>query len=50
MLLEMGFANTLDAIIRGLPRERQTLLFSATLNKSIHDLAKLSLRVNPVLH
>jgi len=45
-LLDMGFANTLNAIIEHLPRARQTLLFSATQTKRVQDLARLSLR-NP---
>ena len=45
MLLELGFANTLEAVLSNLPNERQTLLFSATLTKEIHSLAKLSLKV-----
>jgi len=44
MLLELGFANTLEGILQNLGRERQTLLFSATLTKEIHSLAKLSLK------
>lgn len=43
MLLELGFANTLESILVNLGKERQTLLFSATLTKEIHNLAKLSL-------
>ena len=45
MILEMGFNNTLNAILKNLPTERQTLIFSATLTNKIHDLAKLSLNV-----
>lgn len=44
MLLELGFANTLEGILQNLGKERQTLLFSATLTKEIHNLAKLSLK------
>lgn len=43
-LLDMGFANTLNAIVEHLPRLRQTLLFSATQTKRVQDLARLSLR------
>ncbi|WFD20329.1 RNA helicase [Malassezia caprae] len=43
-LLDMGFANTLNAIVEHLPRSRQTLLFSATQTKRVKDLARLSLR------
>lgn len=42
-ILDMGFAKTLDAILANLPKERQTLLFSATQTKSIKALARLSL-------
>lgn len=42
----MGFKKTMDSIIENLPKERQTLLFSATQTKSVKDLARLSL-VNP---
>ncbi|WFD33038.1 RNA helicase [Malassezia sp. CBS 17886] len=43
-ILDMGFANTLNAILEHLPRERQTLLFSATQTRRVKDLARLSLR------
>ncbi|KAK9452069.1 P-loop containing nucleoside triphosphate hydrolase protein [Limtongia smithiae] len=42
-ILDMGFRKTLDAIIEHLPKQRQTLLFSATQTKSVADLARLSL-------
>lgn len=45
--LDMGFEQTMNAIIENLPPERQTLLFSATQTKSVKDLARLSL-TNPV--
>ncbi|MEW5308593.1 MAG: hypothetical protein WDW38_000538 [Sanguina aurantia] len=43
-ILDMGFAATMDAILEGLPKSRQTMLFSATQTKSVKDLARLSLR------
>ncbi|KAI9833069.1 MAG: ATP-dependent RNA helicase dbp4 [Thelocarpon superellum] len=43
-IMDMGFQATVDAIISHLPRERQTLLFSATQTKKVSDLARLSLR------
>ncbi|QDS74277.1 ATP-dependent RNA helicase dbp4 [Venturia effusa] len=43
-ILDMGFQKDVDAIIEYLPRERQTLLFSATQTKKISDLARLSLK------
>lgn len=42
--LDMGFEQTMNAIIANLPPKRQTLLFSATQTKSIKDLARLSLK------
>ncbi|GAA6226204.1 probable ATP-dependent RNA helicase DDX10 [Lates japonicus] len=43
-ILDMGFADTLNAILDNLPKSRQTLLFSATQTKSVKDLARLSLK------
>ena len=43
-ILDMGFQGTVDAIVEHLPRERQSLLFSATQTKKVSDLARLSLR------
>jgi len=43
-ILDLGFAQTLNAIIDCLPRDRQTLLYSATQTKSVKDLARLSLK------
>lgn len=41
--LDYGFQLSIDAIIEFLPKERQTLLFSATQTKKVKDLARLSL-------
>jgi ATP-dependent RNA helicase DDX10/DBP4 len=43
-IMDMGFQHTVDAIIDHLPKERQTLLFSATQTKKVSDLARLSLQ------
>ena len=43
-ILDMGFQGTVDAIVEHLPKERQTMLFSATQTKKVSDLARLSLR------
>ena len=43
-ILDMGFQNTVDAIVEHVPEQRQTLLFSATQTKKISDLARLSLK------
>lgn len=44
-ILEIGFEEDLRAIVKMLPKERQTMLFSATQTKQIQDLARLS--INP---
>lgn len=43
-IMDMGFQNTMNAIIENLPPQRQTLLFSATQTRSVKDLARLSLK------
>jgi ATP-dependent RNA helicase DDX10/DBP4 len=43
-ILDMGFSQTLTALISHLPKQRQTLLFSATQTQSVDDLARLSLK------
>merc|ERR1712113_1247637 len=45
-ILDLGFTYTVNAIVEGLPNQRQTMLFSATQRKSIKILARLSLK-NP---
>jgi superfamily II DNA/RNA helicase len=39
-MLDMGFRPQVDAIVRRLPRERQTMFFSATLDGEVGDLAR----------
>ncbi|KAF8545384.1 ATP-dependent RNA helicase dbp10 [Trichophaea hybrida] len=43
-LFEMGFASQLTEILRALPTNRQTLLFSATLPKALTEFAKAGLQ------
>ena len=43
-ILDLGFQQTVNAIVENLPTTRQTLLFSATQTKSVRDLARLSLK------
>ena len=38
-MLDMGFAPQIDKILRFLPKERQTMLFSATIPKEIMEMA-----------
>ena len=46
-LLEMGFSQEVEEILRFLPQGRQSLLFSATMTEDVDRLVKLSLK-NPV--
>lgn len=46
-MLDMGFQETLEAIIQYLPNKRQTLLFSATYPDSIQQMTK-GIMVEPV--
>ena len=39
-MLNMGFADSINEIFEGLPEERNTLLFSATMSKEIEKIAK----------
>jgi ATP-dependent RNA helicase RhlE len=43
-MLDMGFINDITAILNSLPRERQTLFFSATLPEKIKGLASQFLK------
>ena len=43
-ILNIGFEEELKAILRMIPKERQTMLFSATMNEKVEDLIKLSMK------
>jgi ATP-dependent RNA helicase RhlE len=43
-MLDMGFIHDIRSIVAKLPKERQTLLFSATMPREIADLASQMLR------
>ncbi|KAF7854499.1 uncharacterized protein EAF02_011674 [Botrytis sinoallii] len=43
-IMDMGFQTSVDAILEHLPKQRQTMLFSATQTKKVSDLARLSLK------
>jgi ATP-dependent RNA helicase RhlE len=38
-MLDMGFRPQIEEVLRGMPRKRQTMLFSATMPHGVHDLA-----------
>ena len=39
-MLNMGFTESIDQILEGIPEDRNTLLFSATMSKEIERIAK----------
>ena len=39
-MLDMGFREDIETIMKRIPKERQTILFSATMSRAILDLAK----------
>ncbi|MFP4515052.1 MAG: DEAD/DEAH box helicase [Parcubacteria group bacterium] len=43
-MLDMGFKEDLDAILEKTPQERQTLLFSATISKSVLNISQKYLK------
>ncbi|KAI0815739.1 ATP-dependent RNA helicase DBP4 [Xylaria sp. FL0064] len=43
-IMDMGFKSAIDALVEHLPKERQTLLFSATQSRKVSDLSRLSLK------
>ena len=47
-ILEQGFEEDMHHIIKALPKQRQTILFSATQTKKVEDLARLSIQNTPV--
>jgi ATP-dependent RNA helicase DeaD/ATP-dependent RNA helicase RhlE len=48
-MLDMGFQPQVDRIVRYLPRDRQTMFFSATLDGAVGRIAEVYTR-NPVRH
>ncbi|VDD79419.1 unnamed protein product [Mesocestoides corti] len=48
-LLDIGFELEMEQIIRLLPKDRQSVFLSATLNKKTHNLAKSALKANCVM-
>ncbi|CAB3407179.1 unnamed protein product [Caenorhabditis bovis] len=46
-MLDMGFARQLNSIVLNLPKNRQTLLFSATQTRNVKDLCRVCTQ-NPV--
>ncbi|MEC8221116.1 MAG: DEAD/DEAH box helicase, partial [Nanoarchaeota archaeon] len=46
-IIEMGLRVDLKKILKAMPKERQTLLFSATMNKELKDASKEIFKPNP---
>ena len=47
-ILDQGFEEEMKQIIRLLPKKRQTMLFSATQTRKLEDLARISLKKEPL--
>lgn len=47
-ILEIGFEDEMRQIVKILPSERQSMLFSATQTTKVQDLARISLRPGPL--
>lgn len=47
-ILEVGFEDEMRSIIKILPTDRQTMLFSATQTTKVEDLARISLKPGPL--
>ena len=47
-ILEQGFEEDMHQIIKLLPKQRQTMLFSATQTRKVEDLARLAIQTPPV--
>ncbi|KAL5062408.1 hypothetical protein RYX36_024145 [Vicia faba] len=43
-LLDMGFRKDIEKIIAAVPKQRQTLMFSATVPESVHQVCNIALR------
>lgn len=47
-ILEVGFEDEMRSIVKILPKDRQTMLFSATQTTKVEDLARISLKPGPL--
>ncbi|KAG2232810.1 ATP-dependent RNA helicase HAS1 [Thamnidium elegans] len=47
-ILEIGFEEEIKQIVKILPKERQSMLFSATQTTKVSDLARISLKAGPL--
>jgi superfamily II DNA/RNA helicase len=42
-ILDMGFKESIDQIMKNISKNHQTMLFSATVGKDLKDLARVNL-------
>lgn len=49
-ILEQGFEDDLRSIIKALPKERQTMLFSATQTKKVEDVVRVSIQADKAVY
>jgi ATP-dependent RNA helicase DDX18/HAS1 len=47
-ILEVGYEDEMKQIIKLLPKDRQSMLFSATQTNKVEDLSRLSVKGSPV--
>ncbi|KAI8642167.1 ATP-dependent RNA helicase HAS1 [Parasitella parasitica] len=47
-ILDIGFEEEMKQIVKILPKERQSMLFSATQTTKVSDLARISLKAGPL--
>lgn len=47
-ILDIGFEEEMKQIVKILPKERQSMLFSATQTTKVSDLARMSLKAGPL--
>ncbi|KAG0268350.1 hypothetical protein DFQ27_006973 [Actinomortierella ambigua] len=47
-ILQLGFRSDLDTILDALPKDRQTMLFSATVDPKLESLSAAALKPNPI--
>lgn len=45
-ILEQGFEDDLRSIVKALPKDRQTMLFSATQTKKVEDVVRVSIQAD----
>jgi ATP-dependent RNA helicase RhlE len=49
-MLELGFSEEMNDILQLLPAQRQTLMFSATMNTAVQEVINLFLKTPQVIH